>query len=1349
MESAESATVKSPSILIVEDEIMLAKELARSLTSLGYTVAGRCCSAENCLSMVEESEPDLILMDVKLDGDLDGIEAAGQIRSRFDIPVVYLTGFAEKDALDRAKKTEPYGYLGKPVTLLELRSTIETALYRHEADKRVKESEERFRLLYENVPLPYQSLNEDGCFLEVNQTWLDVLGYSREEIIGKWFGDFLAPGYPDRFKVNFPKFKSAGEIHWVELDMVKKDGSTVSVAFDGQIGRDHWGHFKQTHCILHDITELKEAQKARQEAEVEINIRNRILEAFLAIPDDQLYAEILKIVLDVTESKYGTFGYFDEEGAFVVPSMTREIFWEQCQIAGKEIIFERGTFGGIWAKAIKEERTLFSNEGPFTTPEGHISINNTIATPIIYRGKVISAIHIANKRGNYDEADVRTLDTIAGTLAPVLNARLERDRQQAERKRADEALNKYSEELERRVQERTVELRQAELWTINIFESLDEAVFVVTPDRLMRNINSAAERIFGYTRDEVVGQSTELLHIDHEHYLDFGARIQESFKKGETAFFQFTAKRKNGEMFPSEHTVSLLRDSDGLSVGIVSIVRDITDRKMTEDALREAHEQLERRVVERTAELQTANADLKKEIAERKETEKKLLESEQRFKSIFDRHDAIMLLIEPDTGRIIEANQSAERFYGYARPDLLNMKIQQINMLSPDEVHEERQRAFSEKRNYFVFPHRLANGKVRTVEVHSSPIRYSGNQILFSIIHDITERKRAEEALCNSESRYRTILETSMEGFVLVDLNGRLLEVNDAYCKVTGYNREEILGMAVSQIEAAETPEETAAHLQTVLEKGSDRFESCHRRKDGSLMPVEVSAQFAPVDGGIFVAFVRDITDRKKSEEALRHSQQELTKLNERLERTQRAVDSASVAIFGIRKDGGFWYVNNAACQSLGRHRDELLRLSVHDVDTLFPLEARPDHWRRIRESGNVVLETVHQAKDGRRFLVEVTSNYFKLGDDELEWAFAQDITKRKKAEVALRTSEAQLSNALEMARLGHWEFDVLKNEFTFNDQFYKLFRTTADQVGGYRMALDEYARRFVHPDEIFLVSEESRKAIETDDPYFSRDLEHRIVYADGDIGHISVRYFIVKDEHNCTVKTYGVNQDITERKRAEEQIKASLAEKNVMLREIHHRVKNNLALINSLLSLRAEYPTGNTAREMFDEVRTRIRSMAVAHEILYQSENLAHISVPDYIGNLLNHLIYSHGSVGANIAVEKEIEEVDFGLSTAIPLGFLLTELVSNCLKHAFPNGRQGKVQVSLRSLAKNEFELVVADDGVGLPESVDFENPQSMGTDLIATFVEQLHGSIEIDRNDGTEVRIRFKEIGHKAER
>ena len=150
------------------------------------------------------------------------------------------------------------------------------------------------------------------------------------------------------------------------------------------------------------------------------------------------------------------------------------------------------------------------------------------------------------------------------------------------------------------------------------------------------------------------------------------------------------------------------------------------------------------------------------------------------------------------------------------------------------------------------------------------------------------------------------------------------------------------------------------------------------------------------------------------------------------------------------------------------------------------------------------------------------------------------NVVERKRAEEALRISEAQLSNAMKIAKLGYWEYDVANDLFIFNDHFYAIFRTSAEQVGGYQMSPARYAQLFIHPDDMLVVGLETRKAIESTDPNYSRRIEHRIIYANGEIGYISVRFFIVKDNQGRTVKTYGANQDITERKRAEQALRES-----------------------------------------------------------------------------------------------------------------------------------------------------------------------------------------------------------------
>jgi PAS domain S-box-containing protein len=176
--------------------------------------------------------------------------------------------------------------------------------------------------------------------------------------------------------------------------------------------------------------------------------------------------------------------------------------------------------------------------------------------------------------------------------------------------------------------------------------------------------------------------------------------------------------------------------------------------------------------------------------------------------------------------------------------------------------------------------------------------------------------------------------------------------------------------------------------------------------------------------------------------------------------------------------------------------------------------------------------------KDGTVFPCEIRTRNINCSGRSTRIAFLRDITERKRIAKEKENLQAKLTHAIEIAHLGPWEYDVIQDRFLFNDEFYKMFRTTAEQVGGYTMTSDEYARRFVHPDEIAIVGDEIRKVIETNDPNYNRELVHRIVYADGKVGHIIVRIFIQKDANGKTIKTFGVNQDITQRKQYEQTLK-------------------------------------------------------------------------------------------------------------------------------------------------------------------------------------------------------------------
>lgn len=224
------------------------------------------------------------------------------------------------------------------------------------------------------------------------------------------------------------------------------------------------------------------------------------------------------------------------------------------------------------------------------------------------------------------------------------------------------------------------------------------------------------------------------------------------------------------------------------------------------------------------------------------------------------------------------------------------------------------------------------------------------------------------------------------------------------------------------------------------------------------------------------------------------------------------------------------------------------------------------------------------------------------------------------------------------------------------------------------------------------------------------------------------------------------VSEDITERKKSEDKIKASLKEKEVLLQEIHHRVKNNMQIISSLLNLQTKYVDGDeVALDVLKESQNRVTSMSMIHEKLYQSHDFMHVEIGEYIENLVNDLLYSYAVPKDQIVPHVEYDDIELNIETSIPCGLIISELVSNSLKYAFPEGKTGKITVSLRYHGEG-YLLVVGDDGVGLPENLEFTRTDSLGLELVNNLVDQVDGTIELDKRCGTKFIIKFRELEYK---
>ncbi len=218
---------------------------------------------------------------------------------------------------------------------------------------------------------------------------------------------------------------------------------------------------------------------------------------------------------------------------------------------------------------------------------------------------------------------------------------------------------------------------------------------------------------------------------------------------------------------------------------------------------------------------------------------------------------------------------------------------------------------------------------------------------------------------------------------------------------------------------------------------------------------------------------------------------------------------------------------------------------------------------------------------------------------------------------------------------------------------------------------------------------------------------------------------------------------ELSERKRAEAGIRASLQEKEVLLKEVHHRVKNNLQVISSLLYLQSDKIKDQQALEIFRDSQNRVRSMALIHEKLYQAKDLAKIDLSSYLHSLIGYLFRSYGTNASGIRLQVHAENIFLGIDMAMPCGLIINELVSNALKHAFPAGRNGEISIELSRHNQHGYTLCVRDNGVGIKADMDLDNAPTLGLQLVNTLVQQMDGTVELERNGGTAFNIRFTEV------
>ena len=347
------------------------------------------------------------------------------------------------------------------------------------------------------------------------------------------------------------------------------------------------------------------------------------------------------------------------------------------------------------------------------------------------------------------------------------------------------------------------------------------------------------------------------------------------------------------------------------------------------------------------------------------------------------------------------------------------------------------------------------------------------------------------------------------------------------------------------------------------------------------------------------------------------------------------------------------------------------------------------------------------------------------------------DIHTHKNTETALREAEARYELAINAARLPVWEYDVARDIVTGNTHWHRTIGYNLDDEQS-RDRIETWLSD-VHPDDC--AAHERVYASDAADTTGFYQSEFRVRVANGNYKWLLDRGRVVERAvDGAPRKVVGISIDIDDRRRMETALRASLHEKDVLLQEIHHRVKNNLQIISSLVGMQLRRLQDSSSRETLEQCQHRVQAIALVHEKLYQSSSLASVPLPDYVRSLAQDIMRAASTPKTGVSLDLALADISLPIDTAIPCGLILNELITNALKHAFPDGRQGTIRVIAKRLDDGRLQLAVIDNGVGLPASVDVRRCPTLGLQLVHTLAGQLAADYQVVVDGGTSVHLTF---------
>lgn len=579
----------------------------------------------------------------------------------------------------------------------------------------------------------------------------------------------------------------------------------------------------------------------------------------------------------------------------------------------------------------------------------------------------------------------------------------------------------------------------------------------------------------------------------------------------------------------------------------------------------------------------------------------------------------------------------------------------------------------------------------------------------------------------------RAVSEITPDLIYVKDRKNRLLYANPATLKTIGKPEAEILGR--SEMEWHCDLQQAQAIMENdrrVMDSGqTEVMEETFSALDGTRVFLSSKSPYVDESGEVIgvIGLSRDISERKKVEEELRHSEKRLS----------LAIKTSQIGMFewDVLTGQSRWTQEYEIIMGYPVSEDGL-RSYRHWADRVHPDDLT---WVEERVQRAMVERKSYQAEyrilwaDGSLHWVEGQGvfTFDSEGRATKMLGTVRDITEHRRVEDMLRRQEMRLREAAEIAHVGAWEFDPVTLEGSWTEEAARIHdldpASEMDATKGLSFFHGEFRTR---------IEAAVKDAITLGKPY---DLELELVTAKGAQKWVRTICHPILEEGRV-VRVRGSIQDITERKRIEEDLRNSLDEKTALLKEVHHRVKNNLQIVASLLGLQSSRVGNSEIVDVLQDTRNRVRSMSLLHEMLYKSPNLARIDFGPYIRDLCGHLLLSYGSGVSMVRVEHRVSPIGLPLEQAVPCGLIVSELVSNALKHGYPDGRPGRVTVELFHNDDGALVLSVRDDGVGLPLELDLSNNATLGLQLVSRLAAQLGGRLKVDRPGpgGTAIGVVF---------